>query len=336
MRNKKRGSACVYHDKARNRWRVQVTRADGTRASHTAYSQDQAEAIAAAVRGQLKSEVQTVGEAIKMYLSELETRGTKQGHRETVEARLRMIFPDGDGLLLKGMHPLTAQALYDAAWKKPKKNGKPYSPNTHRNALGTVKSMYKWLVKSGTLGENPFEGVEGVGKRKRGKTQLTIDESRLFLQTCLDDDSVHATAALCCLVLALRASEVVRLTPRCIDDGGRILRIEKAKTGDRLVEVPEMLRDRMPALAEATLNRQEINYHVHKLCKRAGVESVGPHALRGTHASLATRAGASSQLVADTLGHASDVVTKKHYTQASATRAAAGGIALRVLSGGRS
>lgn len=78
--------------------------------------------------------------------------------------------------------------------------------------------------------------------------------------------------------------------------------------------------------AEATITR-----HFVKLAK---VTVDKPHALRGTHASLATRAGATSQLVANTLGHAWTHVTHRHYTKASAVQESNTRAALTVLAGG--
>lgn len=331
-REKKRGSVCIYEDKRQGRWRVQVTRADGSRTSHTVRTEGLANEIADHVRAQLANECQTVGEAAAMYLAELEDRGTKESHRVSVAARLRLIFPDQDKQLLTELHPIVCKRLYDEARSKGK------SVDYHRNALLTARSMCTWLVDTHVLVSNPFAGIKGVGKRKRGKKQLTIDEARRFVDVCLAEDSIHATAALCCLLLAMRSGEIVKLTPRDIDDGGRVLRVEDAKTeaGNRLIEVPEVLRARLPALAAAEYTRHRVNHHVHRLCKVAKVADVGPHALRGTHASLATRAGASSQLVADSLGHASSDVTRQHYTERGATEQAAGRTALRVLSGGRS
>lgn len=137
-------------------------------------------------------------------------------------------------------------------------------------------------------------------------------------------------------MLAIRSGEIVGLGARSIDDDGRLLRVFEAKTdaGVRLIEIPKVLRERLPALAEATITRHFINYHVRRLCKLAKVTVVCPHALRGTHASLATRAGATSQLVADTLGHASTHVTHRHYTKASAVQESNTKAALKVLAGG--
>ena len=275
-----------------------------------------------------------MGEAAAMYLAEIEERGTTIAHRVSVAARLRLIMPAQDEQLLTELHPVVCQRLYDES----RATGK--SVDYQRNALLTARSLCTWLVETGALASNPFAGIKGVGKRKRGKTQLTIDEARRFVATCLAEDSIHATAALCCLLLAMRAGEIVGLTPRAIDDGGRILRIERDTTktdaGARLIEVPDVLRDRLPALAAASITRHQINHHVHRLCKDAKVTDVGPHALRGTHASLATRAGATSQLVAGTLGHASTDITHQHYTDRGAVEEQAGRVALTVLAGGKS
>lgn len=291
----------------------------------------------------MRHEVQTVADAAKAYQDHLESTGTSKAHRVSVAARLKLMMPAQDEQLLSELHPIVCQRLYnEARTRKNPKTGKPYSVDYQRNALLTSRSLCTWLVETGALAFNPFSGIKGVGRRVRGKLQLTIDESRKFVATCMGENSPEATAALCCLLLALRSSEIVGLTARSIDDGGRVLRVWEKKgdgktlTAHRLIEIPDVLQPRMLAMAEATLTRHTINHHVRRLCKLAGVTIVGPHALRGTHASLATRAGATSQLVASTLGHAKTSVTEAHYTERGATEAQAGATALRVLAGGRS
>jgi integrase len=267
--------------------------------------------------------------AIDEYAIDMADRGCKPRHIDTTKWRLGEMF-DGDPLV-RELDRRRAQKLYNDL------RDKGHSVDTHRNTLNQTRTFCKWLVKRGYLATNPFADVEGVGKRKRGKVQLTIDESRKLVGACLASDSTGATATLCCLLLALRASEVANISLRALDDGGRILRVMESKTeaGIRLLEVPDVLRPRMAALAELDVDRHWVGYHVRLWCERAGVTVVGPHSLRGTHASLATGAGATSQLVAGSLGHASTSVTEAHYTKQEATAGATQRAALKVLEGGR-
>lgn len=268
--------------------------------------------------------------AIGAYLEDLEDRESSQSHIDTTKYRLEKMFPDGT--LVSELSPALAQTLYDNARAK---IGSVYS---HRRVLTQSRTFCKWMVRKGQIRANPFADVDGVGKCKRGKEQLSIDESRTLMRSCLDSIDIGATATLVCLIMGLRASEVARISPRSIDDDGRVLRIDRAKTvaGDRLVEIPEVLRDRIIALANSPAReRHWVSRCVRGQCKRAGVTVVGPQALRGTHATLATSVGATSQLVASTLGHASTKVTERHYTKPEAIDSAKTKVALSILEGGK-
>ncbi len=332
-KNKTRGRVCVYQNKGRSTWRVQVTRPDGSRTSNTFATRELAEEVARHTREQYEDECTTVAEAIDMFIAELVERGTSPGYHYAERHKLESIFPDHGTQLLEELHPVVAQRLYDEL------RAKGFATDTHRNTLNSARSMCKWLVKHGHMSSNPFEGIEGKGRRKRGKKQLTRDEAKVLMDYCLEDPHVHTTAVLCCLVLGMRAGEIIKLTPRSLDMGGTIVRIERSTTksdaGERLLEIPSCLKDRMPALCSATLNNTQLYRRSLMMCRRAGVEQVGPHALRGTHASLARAVGATSQLVSSALGHASTSVTEAHYTSQSATRQAEATVALKVLSGGK-
>lgn len=97
------------------------------------------------------------------------------------------------------------------------------SVDTHRNSLNNARSM--WTALTGKGRPSPWDAVAGVGQRRRGKAQLTIDESRRFLSAALElgETEPGGTAAALCLTLALRAGEVVALEGRDVDDGGRVL-----------------------------------------------------------------------------------------------------------------
>jgi integrase len=213
--------------------------------------------------------------------------------------------------------------LYDAA-----QIGR--APDTHRNALAMGKSFGKFCVKQHWLREDPFAEVEPVGRRRKGKAQLGVDEARKLTELCLSlGPQPEAVAVLATLLLGPRASEVIDRDVRDLDDGGRLLWIRDSKTeaGKRSVEVPEVLRPLLLALsrdriAGAPLFRDQdgerptrhwVLHHCRRLCKLAGVPEVSAHGLRGTHGSLARRGGATAELVAAQLGHAGTYVTTTAY-----------------------
>jgi integrase len=192
---------------------------------------------------------------------------------------------------------------------------------------------------------NALAEVKGVGKRRRGKPQLTVDEARRWLAVGMEmaakEDGV--VAALMALLMGMRASEIADRIVRNLDDDGRLLWITDAKTqaGIRRLQVPLQLQ---PLLKRVAANKQPgdrlfgpkasrytVLRYVHRICKTAGVPIVPPHGLRGTHASLAMTAGATGDLVAAALGHESFTTTARHYARPEAISDAQQSGALREL-----
>jgi integrase len=136
-----------------------------------------------------------------------------------------------------------------------------------------------------------------------------------------------ALAACMTLLMGMRASEVADRVVRDLDHGGRLLWIPHAKTaaGIRRLKVPDVLQ---PLLIAITRGRQPadrlfegatrwwVRYHVTAICRRAKVPVVGPHSMRGLHATLAVASGATGDDVAAALGHRSFEVTARHYADA--------------------
>jgi integrase len=89
--------------------------------------------------------------------------------------------------------------------------------------------------RSTTLVNNidALEDVQGLSRRRRGKPQLTTDESRKFLAKALqsaEEEDDGAIAAMMALLMGDEASEIVERTVRNLDDGGRLLWITDSKT----------------------------------------------------------------------------------------------------------
>jgi integrase len=134
------------------------------------------------------------------------------------------------------------------------------------------------------------------------------------------------------LYLGLRPGEVLARVARDVDvyaEGVRLW-IDQGKTvnAQRYLDVPEPLASLLAARAKelepneplfpgrygrGILTARTLRRLVHKLCDEAGVPRVCPHALRGTHSTLARQGGASGAVVAAQLGHASEKITDQHY-----------------------
>ena len=170
------------------------------------------------------------------------------------------------------------------------------------NTIAQMKTFVAWLTKRGWVKVTDiFDGIEVLGKRRKGKPQLTEDESRLFLSTALNlakSGDRGAIAAACALLLGMRASEIADRIVRDLDARGTKLRITEAKTqaGIRTIRIPLILQ---PLLRELAMGKQpserlfgEVDRHwvlrsTRRLCQTAGVPVVPAHGLRGTHARLA-------------------------------------------------
>ena len=123
---------------------------------------------------------------------------------------------------------------------------------------------------------------------------------------------------------------MVKLQCRDVDAGQVWVREGKTRNSDRRVKAPAELW----VLLDAHARRREaeggpralvfpherdwVRRNTQRLCRLAGVPKITAHALRGMHATLATAAGATGDLVAAQLGHASPAITRAHYTSPEA------------------
>ncbi|MFA5061677.1 MAG: tyrosine-type recombinase/integrase [Patescibacteria group bacterium] len=233
---------------------------------------------------------------------------------------------------------------------QPEPESRKLSVDSHRNMLAEAKSFTRWCTEDKRwLKANPLEAVKGKGKRKHGKLQLRIDETRKWVAKALElagQGEEGAIAALLTLYLNLRCSEVVTRVARDVDDNGRVLWVPDSKTekGKRTQEVPPELRPFLLQLtsgktADAKLfgcaSRDWPRHWVQRICALAGVPVVCAHGMRGTHSSIAHAFGFTSRAVADAMGHESEKTTIESYTDPSVVANAQQKRMLQVLNGGR-
>ena len=224
--------------------------------------------------------------------------------------------------------------------------------DTHRGTLSEARTFLGWCVKRGWLHENPLAKVEGVGRRRTGKPQLTIEEARKFT-----DDRAHPGGQ-------------AEGRPRSVG-GNAALANRDARVGDHQLATPGPRRRRGDSLGAGRKDRSGTTTFRRARCdppsppedgEAAGAgglplraalpglaegecpahlqacrptRSDGARASAATHATLAEGAGATGVPVAQALGHEHVSTTHKHYTLPGAVTAATQERTLRVIGGGR-
>jgi integrase len=278
---------------------------------------------------------------VKKYkVHQLHDKGNKQRSVDTTAFRISSYFPDVE-MLIDEIEETDCAKYYEALKQK-------VSVDTHRNTLSEVKTFLQWCMKTKLITVNPATNVEGVGKRKKGKPQLRIDEARKWLVKAIelaDQDDVGAVVAMVNVLMGFRPSEVVSRVVRDVDDGGRLLWIPESKTeaGQRTQEIPEVLQPYLAKLIKGKASDELVFGHhdrgfvreqVIRICKLAGVPVVNAQSMRGLHSSLAFERGITGHAVAAALGHASVTTTTGNYATPSSVKNAEQRRTLSVLQGG--
>lgn len=348
-------------------WRIIAIAANGDRKVTLHQSEREAELYRQDLEADITSNDHTTKTALAEYKKHLQAKGNKADSIRQTLWVIGLFFPEP--VRLDVLTPKRAQRAYDEMRERPTSSGDPPSGDTHRGGLAQVKTFCAWLIKQGWLrGENPFAGVEGVGRRRpRGKSlgkhglEWRTRESRAWYAKALelaDNDDEGAIAALTTLLLGLRASEVVSRKVRDLDDDeapGDLLWIADTKTeaGRRELVVPDVLRPYLLACADGKTpdrylfecqreqdpigkrhDRDWVRDQVHRICDLAKVPRVTAHALRGLLATLSRERGLAGHLVAATLGHESTRMHETAYAKPGAAQAGDRRRGLRVLEGG--
>lgn len=316
----------------RRKWRLVVVSDAGKRNVRSFDNKRDAEEAAEAFqRLYCGQPTLTISEALEKYEHHLKTTGN-YGDTSITTVRNRLLGFIED-VRDTGCHRITGM---DERYKKLTTR---WAATTHHLALSEARSFGKWLVKNEHCKTNPFDGIEAIGRPKKRKPQLRVDEARLWMIKALElaPKKPGAIAALCGLLMGMRASEIVERKVRDLDDDGRVLVIEDSKTdaSTRRLAIPDVLRpllrarcaDKLPNARLFNRTRQWVRQWTMAICKLAGVPPVCAHGMRGTHATLAIEAGMSPNIVASSLGHTSSKMTLGAYAipgaQATATREAA-------------
>ena len=296
-------------------------------------------AIARAKAEAADSRPRTIGELIEDYVAYL--RDHKQRTSSTLTSTRRSL----NGLLrpvvdmpARALTEKRAAALYRA-------RSAQVAAATHHGNLKRARSLWAWALKQKQVRLNVWRDVELIGKPNAGKDQLHPAAARLIFQHALRQSQERslqyhqrnqhrgAAAVLILLAFGMRPKEIVSLKPSELDRGLLYIRKGKTRKSRRWLRVPDVVwRALEPQVEEARTEGRErlfpftrdwVRLQTRRLCREVGVPVVCAYALRGTHATLATEAGATALMVAEQLGHERTGITHRHYIDPVATIEAA-------------
>jgi integrase len=337
MPRKKQGVTLHGPYRHRDRWRV-LRRAPGDPDKWVSFDTE-VEANTFLTEARRRLEGWRVSEAITAYVASMKRRDCAKESLTFARNRLRSLARDQDELLAS-ITPARARVLLDRV---------EGSVATRRETLKLARRWWAWLVGEGWARGAPWDGLQVLGVRGRGKAQLTGQEAARLAAWCIAavPTKPRKLGVLLALMMGLRRNEIVHLCGRDIDMAGTVLWVRGTKTANamRRLEVPAILAPLLLDLAEKVgpgghlfghTAKSWMREHIHGACDAAGVPRVSPHGLRGTFATLATSAGAAAHAVAEALGHGTDTaIAERHYIQAGASQAAAAARVLTVIAGGK-
>lgn len=312
-----------------NGYRLYFRRAGKTRATRNVATIEEAEKLKRALLRELEAQHSlTIDAALSRYERYLAARNKPRTVQGTLY-RIGEFFRDLQKPIAS-LHESDCAALYERLVTEPREaTNRPLAPDSHRNYLAETKTFLEWCIGAGLLKSNPLQRIKGQGRRRRGKPQLGIDESRRFNAKALELAQEGDPGAMCVLLLlhkGPRAAELVNFRVRDLDDGGRILWVRehaalshlKTPAAKRTLSLPAFLQPHLRELADGRGPDEHLfgkhwrdwpREQTQRICRLAKLPPVTAHGLRGMRTTLSLLAGDDPDAVARSLGHTSTRMT---------------------------
>lgn len=202
-------------------------------------------------------------------------------------------------------------------------------------ALGSA--LFKWAIRQGYVGDNPFRGVERFKESKGREVYLTAEESRALVNVAAP---ALRPIIVCALSTGMRRGELLSLKWRDLDLARREILIraenEKAGRGRALPMTEDLYRELLAARAArkvlaldgtapvftyedgTPVDERGLRSLFDSAVERCGAIPIDKrgdvtfHTLRHTAASLMVQAGVSLFEVGKILGHSTPSVTMRY------------------------
>jgi integrase/recombinase XerC len=219
-------------------------------------------------------------------------------------------------------------------------NEKVYSKATVARKLATLRSFYKYLIRTGQIDANPLASVRTPKQEKKLPRFLEYDEVKKLLETPPLDSWLGARDRAILEVLystGLRVSELVALNMDDIDFLGEVLHVRGKGKKERIAPISSSALQTIQHYMEFRNKRSQnnenfdtkvlfVNKHGRRLSTRSvrrkmdkylkisGLDpNISPHTLRHSFATHMLNNGADLRSVQELLGHQS-LSTTQVYT----------------------
>lgn len=202
--------------------------------------------------------------------------------------------------------------------------------------LSALRSLFRYLAKSGLVAANPVAGVKNPKQDSRHPKALNVDQALALMEAGAGDDARAQRDMALAEVLygsGLRVSEALGLDLDDVDLSSSVVRVMGKGSKERVSPLSDAGRERLKRYLAvrgefnagctelalflgdrgARLQRRQANRILERLAKLAGLpEHVHPHMLRHSFATHLLESGADLRSVQELLGHARLTTTQRY------------------------
>jgi integrase len=199
---------------------------------------------------------------------------------------------------------------------------------TASRTVGLLGGIFSFAFDSGLIEVNPVRGIKRYADR-RGDRYLSQQElvalGKAMRKALADGLNPQAIAILKLLIFTgARKGEIETMSWAAVDFGGRYLRFDDSKTGQKAIPLNAGALEVLAAIPRLSGSphvfpalRGEGHYEGtpkvwRKVRSTAGIEDVRLHDLRHSFASVAVSGGASLPMIGALLGHADSATTQRY------------------------
>ncbi|MBP3738385.1 MAG: tyrosine-type recombinase/integrase [Muribaculaceae bacterium] len=207
---------------------------------------------------------------------------------------------------------------------------------TMRRKVQAVRSLYKYLMRTGMVAENPAADLELARTAQRLPTFVREKNLAAWLAVKVDEQDVTAVRDRLMVMMlyetGMRRAELISLLDRNVDTAKGEMRVRGKRDKDRIIpfgtelatwiERYRHLRDKAGQRADTLFTRHDgrplypslVYRVVHSaLASAGGTDKMSPHVLRHSFATAMLSDGAGLDSVKELLGHES-IATTQIYT----------------------